>query len=626
MSRGRGITPERQQAVLGGGRGSILQRTGTSITTSSTTGSDLEREERESVASSLARTTISSQEGPGGANGNGNGLSKPGLGRGATRGIRDRGDRLVITKTRPDHIVSKQGTSGDGVELKSNYFLIKSSQEGQRLLKYHVEFSLESIQDITAVKKALLYGLRDAGQLPNFITDGMHLFVMEKLDEDPKVVETRTRKGEEVSIKLRLVEELRPTDHHFIVFYNIILRKMLENLKLELVGRNYYNPAPGSKIELKQHKLELWPGYETSIRQHEDNILLCCEVAHKILRTDTVLDQLGQIRRSQPANFHAAAEKALLGQVVLTRYNNKTYRITEILWDKNASGTFELTWKKGKTEEKSYVQFYEEKYNKKLRDPQQPLLVGKATTRDKRGGIMGPVYLIPELCFMTGLSEEQRANFQLMSQLAQYTRQDPKTRQQSLLKFANSVGSNQASTEMLEGFKLQFNQQLVQFRGRILKPETIKGAKKKEFKYKSENADWSGAFRDWKMWSVINLDKWAVIHPGKEKLTTGFINQLSKVAPSVGMLIKKPRIYELRNSNPASYVEVLNQAIADGAQLVMAVIPSNKGEQYAAVKKTCCLTHAIPSQCMTATVLGKEKGLMSVATKVRLIVSSPSLM
>ena len=39
---------------------------------------------------------------------------------------------------------------------------------------------------------------------------------------------------------------------------------------------------------------------------------------------------------------------------------------------------------------------------------------------------------------------------------------------------------------------------------------------------------------------------------------------------------------------------------------------------YAAVKKKCCILKPIPSQCMTAIVLGKPKGLMSVATNVAL--------
>ena len=167
-------------------------------TSSTTTGSD--QDTVETLATTLARTNVSGKEvlAASGSNGNGNGASHPGLGRGATRGVRERVDRL---KTRPDHVTTKQGSTGTGISLKTNYFLIKASQDNQRLLKYHVEFSLESIQDISSVKKALLYGQRDAGQLPNIITDGMHLFTTEKLDKDPKILETKTRKGETVTIR-----------------------------------------------------------------------------------------------------------------------------------------------------------------------------------------------------------------------------------------------------------------------------------------------------------------------------------------------------------------------------------------------------------------------------------------
>jgi aubergine-like protein len=44
----------------------------------------------------------------------------------------------------------------------------------------------------------------------------------------------------------------------------------------------------------------------------------------------------------------------------------------------------------------------------------QPLLVSMPKDRDRRGGIEGPVLLVPELCNMTGLTDEQRANFKLM--------------------------------------------------------------------------------------------------------------------------------------------------------------------------------------------------------------------
>ena len=78
---------------------------------------------------------------------------------------------------------------------------------------------------------------------------------------------------------------MRPTDYHYLQFFNIVLRTCLEKLKLQLLGRNYYDPNAAKK--LKEFKLELWPGYETSIKQHEADVLLCCEISTKVLRLDT---------------------------------------------------------------------------------------------------------------------------------------------------------------------------------------------------------------------------------------------------------------------------------------------------------------------------------------------------
>ena len=50
--------------------------------------------------------------------------------------------------------------------------------------------------------------------------------------------------------------------------------------------------------------------------------------------------------------------------------------------------------------------------------------------------------------------------------------------------------------------------------------------------------------------------------------------------------------------------------------MVMVVIPNNKSDAYSVVKKICLTKYPTSSQVMTATVLKKPKGLMSVATKV----------
>ena len=39
-------------------------------------------------------------------------------------------------------------------------------------------------------------------------------------------------------------------------------------------------------------------------------------------------------------DFQEQATKQLVGNIVLTRYNNKTYRVDDIAWDKNPQSTF----------------------------------------------------------------------------------------------------------------------------------------------------------------------------------------------------------------------------------------------------------------------------------------------
>ena len=60
---------------------------------------------------------------------------------------------------------------------------------------------------------------------------------------------------------------------------------------------------------------------------------------------------------------------------------------------------------------------------------------------EQRAGNTGPIYLVPELCNMTGLSDEQRANFKLMQDMGAFTRQDPVKRTQVLKKFAERLNT-----------------------------------------------------------------------------------------------------------------------------------------------------------------------------------------
>jgi len=566
----------------------------------------------DALSTALSATAIGSSSGStNGANGEsstGNG-SVPSVGRGATRGRRDRADEF-FTRTRPADLQSKRGDGGTEVTVATNYFEV-ISKPNWRLLQYRVD--MKPAMEHTGMRKAMLYAHKD--KLPKMIFDGTMMFTTARLTQDDKPMKLTTPRNDGVAVEvtIKLVGEIQPTDYHYMQFFNIVLRQAMENMQLELIRRDYYDPK--AAIILKQHKLELWPGYVTSIRQHEEKILLCCEISHKILRTDTVLQQIGEVHQKTRGgpSFHADVEKALLGAIIITRYNNKTYRIDEIAWDKKPTDEFE-----GRNEEKmTYMKYYETRYNRKITDEKQPLLISMPKLREERSGASGPIFLIPELCNMTGLSDEQRANFNLMKSMGEYTRQDPEKRTKTLAKFADRLKNEKKIADDMAGWNLKFAEDLHQFRARMLKPETILGAKGSKATYKLENADWAACFRKWNAFATPSCSNWAVVfNPKDEAVVKEFVNSLKKVAPSLGLTMAAPKTHMLTDNRPATYIQKLDVVLNEKPQIVMVVIPNDKGDHYAAVKKKCYIEKPTPSQCVTSTVLNKPKGLMSVATKV----------
>ena len=80
------------------------------------------------------------------------------------------------------------------------------------------------------------------------------------------------------------------------------------------------------------------------------------------------------------------------------RYNNKTYRVDDIDWNKHPTDKFT----KADGSEISFLEYYEKAYERKVMDPMQPLLISKPKDKDKKRGTQGPILLLPEFCSIQG--------------------------------------------------------------------------------------------------------------------------------------------------------------------------------------------------------------------------------
>lgn len=251
----------------------------------------------------------------------------------------------------------------------------------------------------------------------------------------------------------------------------------------------------------------MWPGYFTSIRQHERNILLNADIQFKVMRTDNVYDLLMECYH-RGGNFKQVFRDHIIGAIVLTKYNNKTYRIDDVDFGQSPSNTF--TKKDGS--KITYIEYFKQTQQYTILNNSQPLLVSRSKAREIRAGMPEIVNLIPEMCIMTGLTDQQRDNIQLMQALAKHTRIPPNSRVQKLMEFIQRMGQNREVVDEIRRWDLKLADRLVEFDGRILPPEKIYLGNRAEVSA-GEKADWTFSFRNNSMFRTIDMQNLKILCP-----------------------------------------------------------------------------------------------------------------
>lgn len=323
------------------------------------------------------------------------------------------------------------------------------------------------------------------------------------------------------------------TEQASLQILNLIMRRAMEGLKLQLVGRNFFDAI--AKIPIQEFRLELWPGYVTSIRQHEQDILICADISTKVMRQETLLDILRNCIRDQ-RDYKDTYAKMVVGSTVLTDYSNKTYRVDDIEWNSSPATTFAT-----KDGEISYIDYYKTRYNITIKEKSQPLLITRTKERQRRAGLTENIALIPELCRATGLTEDMRTNFRLMKAVAEHTRVGPNQRVQRLLDFNKRLQRTPDSMTTMREWNMSLDQTLVEFTGRELPPEKIVFATREMDG--NREADWTKDFRNNSLYTAVPLTNWHCIAPPRGvREATNFVKILQDAVKNMGFQISNPKM------------------------------------------------------------------------------------
>eukprot|EP00118_Oscarella_pearsei_P005431 m.25027 g.25027 ORF g.25027 m.25027 type:complete len:833 (+) comp28715_c0_seq2:85-2583(+) len=501
------------------------------------------------------------------------------------------------------------GSCGNEAMFFTNYVRVTTDVGGA--FQYAVSFRPEIEQQ--ALRGAMIREHEDTVGKAHYYNGNILYLPMHLPKTTTELTSKKQSDGTEVTVLVTFVKFVRAEE--CVHLFNVIFRRVMRHLKLHLLGDHFFDSS--ARLLSPQYKLEIWPGYITSIRNCDGGLLLMCDASHKYLRTDTVHDILCEIYERDPAHFQEEATRALVGQVVLTRYNKKTYRIDGIDWDRNAKSTFS----DGSGQRISYLSYYRRAHDIQIQDSEQPLLISRNRSRiygSTPANTPDSFDLIPELSCMTGLHDDLRNDYQAMKNIALNTRLSPADRVIRLQKFLKNVEQNEAACNELAAWGLKLDPDILEVKGRQLPPEKII---MKSLKFEvGPGAEWTQEALQEQMLSTVDLHDWLLVFVNQDQnRAMEFIRMMQTVCPPMGLKVNMPRLLSIGDQRTESFVRCLRQHITThNFQCVVVIVPTSRDDRYAAIKKLCCIEKPIPSQVILTRTISHPTRIKAVTQKIAL--------
>ncbi|CAG0893792.1 unnamed protein product [Darwinula stevensoni] len=506
--------------------------------------------------------------------------------------------------------IIRRGKAGTSVHMAANYVPV-TVQADKGVFEYTVAFN-PPIDSRDLRFRMLAQKVDVIGPVRNF--DGVKLYLPIRLPQKETLCTvTHPVDGTPVNMTISFLYQKRLGDRECIHLLNVQFRRIMNCLGMLQINRNHYDPRGSQHV--RQHKLEVWPGYVTAVNQYEGGIFLNCDVSHRVLRTETVYTVMGDIFNQGGSQDDVL--KIVMGCTVLTRYNNKTYRIDDIDWSQNPLNTFSTS-----QGEVTYVDYYKKHYNIETLDPKQPLLLSrqKRRRRDEEGETR-LICLIPQLCYMTGLTDQMRKDFKIMKDISTHMRVTPDQRQASLMRFIRNVNSTPEAKKLLSDWGLELAEKSVELEGRQFPPEKIlfSGG---QARTASVEADWTRDLCSTGVLSPVSLRNWIVVYPRKfEVVVREFLGMYKRCAPQLRIEVYDPQLLALPQDSNDAYVNTIKCKINDSVQLFLLVFGSQREDRYNCVKQMLTCNQTCPSQVVVARTISDQKKLRSVTQKIMLQVN-----
>ena len=301
------------------------------------------------------------------------------------------------------------------IKLVTNFLIVNFNQIDKKVYEYYINFKdtifNEDDQKKNAIKK-LFPELKKI--FTPFKLVGNNFYSMKYVEETLEFEITHLEQpiiavvgNSKHFIDLNKVTTDKKVSRDIICFFENVLKSIINaNEKMIRIKDNYYNLKTMKKLDDLTYSLS---GFSTSVRCTESGFLLLVNVKTKLLNGLTCYEMIIKLKNEygNGNDFFKEAEKYFKKLVIMTTYGRpRTYTLKGISFDSTIKNRF--IKKNGIGEEISLKKYYELNYpEKKIKHEDQPLLVVDV----KFGETTQEIYLIPELCNMTSITEDKPNDF-----------------------------------------------------------------------------------------------------------------------------------------------------------------------------------------------------------------------
>ena len=325
----------------------------------------------------------------------------------------------IVYPKRPNRD-SKRDQSYRKSRVICNLRQINLGEEKRQVKQYAIHYEPIIAEDNYPLKRKIIRQLSSdlKGYFERYAQAGDTLFVFSKNAQEKVSLETKI---EEVLYKVTFDKTANMVNCRNInkkTEDNIKIKSFIENVIKNIFMANnhmvrfdngaFFDYMSG--VPIGSNGSKMWSGFSTAVAITESGLFLRVNDKNKLITGKTVLDKMNEFghkfKNIRSEESIRTINDYFKGKVVIAGYGNfRAYRIGEVNFDRDVSNTEFDIEKEGKKEKMKMKDYYKIQYNIDIKHDDQPILIEEQPLNKKNDVNKTVRYLIPELCYLTGIDE-----------------------------------------------------------------------------------------------------------------------------------------------------------------------------------------------------------------------------